>query len=341
MKKQNIITILIILLLLAAITSFVVITKKIPMNDLSVDGNTGGNLYNQGLFCEDDGTVYFSNPYDEGSMYSMNPDETKFKKLLSNNIKYINAGGNYLYYYQSSDNASANLGFAGRMVGVYRCKKNGTRVTCLKKDPSAVIHLVGNYIYYQHYTDVNHEGMTLYKTKIDRSSEEKLSDYIIDPSSAQNGNLYFYGSTGDYNLYQMSTPDDTISTLYTGKIYNPIADGDYVYFMNVSDNYKLYSYAINDGAVKKLTDDRVDTYNVTPDYIYYQKNGETDCALKRMRKDGSESEIIISGNYSELNATSQYLYFKEFDTDLPIYQTPVSGAVSVEEFVAAKEAVKK
>ena len=35
-----------------------------------MNGSTAGNLYNGGLFCEYDGTVYFSNPSDGGKLYS-------------------------------------------------------------------------------------------------------------------------------------------------------------------------------------------------------------------------------------------------------------------------------
>ena len=43
-------------------------------NDGYVNGNTAGNLYNEGYFCEKDGIVYFANPADNYCLYSMNPD---------------------------------------------------------------------------------------------------------------------------------------------------------------------------------------------------------------------------------------------------------------------------
>ena len=46
-------------------------------------GNTAGNIYNGGLFCERDGKIYFSNDNDDGSLYVMNAnaDLTSVKKL--------------------------------------------------------------------------------------------------------------------------------------------------------------------------------------------------------------------------------------------------------------------
>ena len=39
--------------------------NRIRYNDGYVNGNTAGNLYNEGYFCEKDGIVYFANPADK------------------------------------------------------------------------------------------------------------------------------------------------------------------------------------------------------------------------------------------------------------------------------------
>ena len=65
-------------------------------------------------------------------------------------------------------------------------------------------------------------------------------------------------------------------------------------------------------------------YNVTGDYIYYQKNGEG-AGIYRCLTDGSNEELLISGNYTALHTTSQYLYFYEYGNDSACYQMPLSG----------------
>ena len=82
MKTKRIIIILVIVALIAGlIVSYNIFFNKTSKNDSSFVGNTGGNLNNSGLFCQHNDKVYFANPYDSGSLYSMTPDENNIKKV--------------------------------------------------------------------------------------------------------------------------------------------------------------------------------------------------------------------------------------------------------------------
>ena len=99
----------IIILLLGASAIISSLAGKVPPNDISVTGNTAGNLNNGGLYAESNGKVYFSNAYDNGCLYSMNSDETEFEKLSTNQVNSINVGGNFLYYYMDSSGGGTGL----------------------------------------------------------------------------------------------------------------------------------------------------------------------------------------------------------------------------------------
>lgn len=311
-------------------------TDSVPENPPDTTGNTAGNLLNNGLFCEDEGVVYFSNPYDNSYLYSMNPDETNIKRLTNTSVNYINAAGNYLYYYQN-DKSNSKPSWGGKgTVGIYRSHKNGKRTTCLKRTVSGVVTLTGNLLYFQNYN--NTEGMTLYKSDLKGAQKSQAVNAIIDPSCVQDGFIYYAGIEGDHDLHRINTADDSVSTVVLGGFWMPIVTGDTVYYMNVSDNYSLYRRSLTSGTEEKLTEDRVDTYNITPDYIFYQKNSSDSPALMRMRLDGSEPVEIMKGNYTDLNVTSHYVYFHEFGNDAPIYRVPVDGALNAGRFDAALEA---
>lgn len=113
MKKEWKILIGTGVLLIAAIIFYAIslLNDRIPSNQISVTGNTGGNLNNDGLFAEADGKVYFSNAYDQGCLYSMNADETGLRKLVNSRASFINVGGEYLYYYMDSSDGGDGMGY--------------------------------------------------------------------------------------------------------------------------------------------------------------------------------------------------------------------------------------
>ena len=326
--------ILLILILSAVISS---LSQKGPQNDISVTGNTAGNLNNHGLYAESNGKVYFSNAYDNNCLYSMNSDETELKKLTTSPVNSINVGGNFLYYYMDSSGGGRGLGYVVRTYGVYRSKLDGTQSKCLDHNASVTMQLSGDYIYYQRYN--NKEFTKFYKVKTDKSDCEQVSDMIINPASCYNGVIYFNGTEKDHYLYALDTRTNTISTLYTGNLWYPTYAGGYIYFMDVSSNYRLCRYFLSGNTVEVLTNDRVDTFNVGQNYIYYQRNSATDPALMRMGLDGSNPEVVALGNYENINLTSTYAYFNAFGSDVPVYHTPVNGPVNVSNFTVAMEAV--
>ena len=326
----------IILVILAALIVFSSLSEKIPANDISITGNTGGNLNNGGLYAESNGKVYFSNAYDNGCLYSMNADETDLVKLSSTPASSINVGGNFLYYYMDSSKSGTGLGYTVRTYGIYRSKLNGSSSKCLDRHAAVTMQLVGDYLYYQRYT--NQDFTKLYKIKTDKTDNILVSDSIINPAACNNGIIYFNGTEQNHYLYALDTRTDTISTVYEGNLWYPVYYAGYIYYMDVSSNYRLCRYSLYENIVEILTNDRVDAFNVGDSYIYYQRNSTTEPALMRMRLDGSDPEIVASGNYTNINLTSTYAYFNAFGQDTPVYHTPVNGPVYVTTFNAAMDA---
>lgn len=339
-KKRNIIILTALALIIVTAFTVVLLQQRVKLNDGFVTGNTAGNLNNNGLFCESEGVVYFSNPYDSGCLYSMTPDETNMKKLTSSTVSSINADGNYLYYYLDSSQKGSGLGYVQRTYGIYRSKLNGKDSECLKRGNAITIQLCGNYLYYQNFDNSNKNGTELFKIKIDKSEDIRVAPYNVNPASCVNGIIYYNGTQDNHYLYSLNTSNDSVSVVWDGDVWNPVYDNGYFYFMNVADNYSLCRYLPNENVVEKLTDDRIDFFNVCGSYIYYQKSSETEPALKRMYTDGSGVEIVAEGIFKNLNATSKYLYFSSYSSHVPMYRTPVNGAVDVTTFDAAADAFK-
>ena len=342
MKKNDksiIIAIIAFVVFIALIVVFSFFTDKVKKVPDGTVGNTPGNANNHGLFCEYNGVVYFSNPYDNGNLYSMSPDESKMKKLLSANVANINAGGDYLFYYQKEANGAAGLGYVRSINGLYRASLKGRDTTCLAQEIIFNAQLIGNNIYYQ---TSDSKGAAFYKISIDEKEKVLLTSTTTNFACAMtDGTVFYNGYESNHYLYRYNTKSDSSYVVWEGNVWNPIYESGYVYYMDVSSDYRLCRYSLVDDYVEILTHDTVDCYNIAGGYIYYQKNSSTAPALKRMTLDGQNVEIIAEGNYTNINATSRYVYFTPFGSDVPMYRTPVSGPVNVNTFDAAKEAAIK
>jgi len=310
---------------------------RLPENPTGTVGNTAGNLYNGGYFCEDaEGRVFFSNSYDNGSLYVMNADETDIQKLSSNKVKSINTGGDYLYYYMSDSSASTGLGFVRRVIGVYRSDKDGKDLETLSRDPAGTLLLMDNHLYVQSILDSG--GVHLLKLSTDGDEETILSTDKIYPACAYNGRIYYNDNTNSLFLCQLDPNTGATSVVVKYNMWNPIRQGDYVYFMDIRENYRLCRYSLSEDKIEVLSSDRIDTFNMTDKYIYYQKSSETQPGLVRISLDGSEEVMIAEGVYNNINTTSQYVYFQEFGNTTATFQVAHDSS-EVTEFLAASEAV--
>lgn len=312
---------------------FIVMTLfsgRTKMNEDNTIGNTAGNLNNKGLFCEQNDTVYFANPYDNNVLYSMTPDESDYKRLGNVAVQSINADKNRIYYSQAHTTNGSGLGYIRNFTGLYCCDLKGKKTKCFTQDAVGIVSLSGNYLYYQCYT--NKTGTNLEKIKIDKQDKQILLEQMVSPASVSGGLLYFNAMKNDHYLYTLDTATDTISPLWEHNLYNPVFQDGYIYFMDMESNYELHRYELSTGVEEVLSTDRLDYFNVYGNVIYYQKSSTTNPALKRISIDGTNEEIVMEGVFEQVNITSQYAYFNEFNKPTPLYHQSTFGSIQVSVF---------
>lgn len=345
-EKKNLITIIIIIVAflgIAILGSFLMdLAGKIPDNDPALSGTTAGNQYHGGLFCEKDGIIYFSNLYDSGSLYSMQPGQSNLTKLAGGEIYYINAGGDYIYYYSQSSGGEAGLGYLLGSRGIYRCSRKGQNVTSIAKVTSDGLLLLGNFLYYTEFAEGNGNSgnalVTLHTVTTNGENDTMIADGHPQLGTIYNGLLYYSSMESNYTLCSYDPSSQFLGVALEQSMYQPIIQNGIVYYMDVHDNYSLKAYALYDGSVQTIVSERVDSFNVLDNIIYYQNCDPDNYALKRIHTDGTGEEIVRTGVFHNINMTSEYVYFTSFQNDLPIYQTPTFGAVEVTTFDAALEA---
>ncbi len=336
--KKNLKAVLITLLIFSVLAALGIFSmqkdkvKEIPRGSV---GNTAGNLNNKGLFCEYNGTVYFSNAYDSGALYSMKSDGTNIKKLNNAETNHICAAGDYLFYFQNAPSGSSGLGYVRTSHGLYRSLLNGKKAFCLSRDYVYDMQLVDNYIFYVTSSTKTPE---FYKVKIDKSESLLIDKTATNPSCVVNGQIYYNNTGANHYLYALDPNTGSSSVIWDGNLWYPVYDNGFIYYLDVSNNYKLCRYSLTTNTVEILTQDRVDCFNVGYGYVYYQKNSATDPALMKMNTDGTFLEEVAKGNYTSINMTSKYVYCNLFGTTVPMYRTS-TGSTGLSTFDAAAQVV--
>lgn len=280
-------------------------------------GNTAGNIYNGGLFCEQEGIIYFSNDADDGSLYAMSSDCTKFRKVHSDKAVYINADEHYIYYLRANntrENSKASI-LMFNNSGVYRIKQNGSNLKAISNKPAAYLTLKGNNLYFQKY-DVE-EGLHLYRNGIDASSERLLLKDAVVPAAILDGKLYYTGYSKDQNIHYMDLSGYNTKTYLEGNFAYPIFRDDYIYYMDISNNYKIYRMNHDGTEVTALVDERCSTYNITNSgkYLYYQVDNNANNRIARLNLETMEHETIQEGNFKQIHVTEFFVFFKDFKGD--------------------------
>lgn len=334
---KNVKAIIILIIIAAVITGIVIffnIRNKFEYNEDGVMGNTTGNLYNEGLFCEYGEDVYFANPKDNGALYKMNKEGTEFEKLYDDNTSYICIYNDQIYYKKFNSGQNKDKLFSRVLYGMQRLNCGNGNASMLHNGKLDCMVLCGNYVYYRYYDDET--LFSLRKVKIDGKEDVLISDEDYQPVAADNGKLYFTDVTNTHNLMVLDTSDDSIRTIVEGNFYMPDVYNGYVYYIDLDNNRKLTRMSMTTRETQVLTDDSVINYNLGGKYgvIYYQaENGSDDHKLVRIATNGMSYNTIAKGDYCNIGITEKYTYFYQVVGDEKIlYRTPTTGVVDVTEF---------
>lgn len=332
-KKLPVIIGIAVVVLVIALAIFLHVRKNtFKFNTSPVVGNTAGNLYNKGYFCEQGGKVYFVNAYDRNTLYVMNPDETNIEPVLDVTMELLNVDENHVYYFQTSTSGASGLGHMRSRAGIARCNLDGTHGDLFTSDTAFCMLVVNNELYYL-VSDAT--GPHFYRQPIDGSDATLISNELIYPACAIGNTIYYNGRTYDHELYAFNTDMGYGESIWAGNLWNPIVVDGYAYYMDVPNNYRLCRYSLSEGVIEVLTDDRIDMFNMGNGKIFYQKSSPSSPALIRMNYDGTDKEIIAEGVYSDINMTSQYVYYHPFGSDAPMYHQSILGPVNPHPFEAA------
>ena len=317
-KKKSykpIIAIIVIILIVGSLVLYSYLTNRVVPSAPGTVGNTAGNLYNGGLFCEKDGRIYFSNPNDDNTLYSMSSSLGDFKKLYDDYCRYINADENYVYYTRMNnkkENPTQSV-FIFYSTGVFRITKSGKNLKMISSDPSGGLLLYDNKLYYQIYKN---NALSLFRSGIDGSDEKKIISDDTPVVSAYDGYIYYSGKLSDQNIHMIS-PSGIDSVAFETKAYLPIATEEGIFYVSTSDRYKIYLSDFEGKNAKCLVEKPVSWYNITSDgrFLFYQCDEKDESAIYCLDRTNGTTDKIADGNYKWINIAGGYCFFYDFFTD--------------------------
>lgn len=333
-KKQSekkfviIILVIVVIILLFIVIQFI---DFFPGNSEIATGNTAGNLYNGGYFCEYNGKVYFSYPADEYRIYIMSGDGSVQKTNLKD-ASSINITNDYLYYAKNSARDGERKFLEGLPFGIHRYSLKFKSSKALSSVLAPYLCLSGNYLYLQEYTDT---GYYFAKVSVnDKADYTRISDVAYPISCAENGYLYYAEIQEDHNIYKYDTRNGNTELFYEGNCFQPIYAYGYLYFIDLNDNYALKRVDMETNDITVITSDRCINYNVYNDVIYYEiENPETNrYGLFRNNMYGTNEEQITDSPCNNINITADYTYFQYYKDKQNFYRTSTTGPISVELF---------
>lgn len=323
MKKHNhshttrnrIIAGIVVLAIIGGVCLLHLQTRVHPYSDETITGNTSANLLNGGLFTKSGDTIFFANPYDQNTLYSMDTELGNVKKLYDDCASYINAAGKYIFYTRRNDQKGTenNAFLSFSTTGLYRIQTNGHSIGQLYRNPTQTVNLLGNNLYYQHYDD--QEGLQLFRVGIDGKKDTLLLDEGASPTAIVDNVIYYTGMDSDHNIHTLSIDGGNPQVLCEGNFTGLSYAGGYLYCMDMENDYTLCRLNTDGTELTHLTQERIATYNVSGDgsTVYYQIDNGTDNGLYALEPDSGTQIELLAGNFNYLHIIDNYLFFEDFD----------------------------
>lgn len=329
--QAKIVLVVVVILVITLILSIFSFIDWTPTNDITAVGNTAGNLYNGGYFCEYEGDVYFSLPADNHSVYKMSMDGSA-KKLNIKDAYSLNIYNGHLFYSRNGAKDGARSFLDGIPYGIYRYSLKTGSSKSLSSSLSPYICLAGNTIFFQEYT---HTSLYFSKVNIkDRNKNERISTAGYPIACAEDGYLYYTELGDNHNVIRYNVRTDQAELFYEGNCHQSIYTKGILYFIDLADGYALKKYNTSTGELTTIVNDRCVNYNVRDSVVFYEiENPDSGrYGLYRNNTDGTGEELITETPCKHINMTSEYTYFQYYNDDENFYRTSTQGPVNVQLF---------
>ncbi len=332
-KKSRSATVIVtvLALLVAAAILYSVISEMTWKSGPKIVGNTAGNLYNYGMFCDDGERIYFSNYLDQGLLYSMSKDLDDFKFVTNDVARYINHDDHYIYYSRMNNlkDKAARSVFIFYSNGVFRISKNGKHQKMLWNEPIGSLLYYDSHVFYQYYKEG--EKLSIHMADIDGENIVKLDSDESVAVSVYDSQVYYAGVSRDRSLYSISPSFVMTSKVLDGTFYNPIVADGRVFYIDVGDKYKIKSCKLDGSDTETIVDSACSAFNLSENgrLLFYQVDNNTDKnGLYMLDRASGADTVIRSGNFKWINLAGDYCFFYD-SNESSVFCYKIGGQVTL------------
>ncbi|WP_050607466.1 leucine-rich repeat domain-containing protein [Clostridium niameyense] len=253
-------------------------------------GNSLGNIINGALTAKDDNYIYYINKEYDNKIYKNKINGAEDSLLSTDNAKYLNCYGNYIYYISSGN--------------ICRIKKDGGSVEKILNCDASNMIIYNNWIYF---FDKSKPG--IYKIKTDKTGYEAIisgGQWRIDSEFVLSGDNIYYGNYSDGNcIYKIKIDGSGKVKLNNIESKHMIIVGKWIYYVSNGNIYKMKT----DGSLNTLLyKGNVVTLNVDDSYVYYT-DGNKDNFLYRIDINGDNNTLILKKSVTFLNILGNNIYY--------------------------------
>lgn len=319
--SKRIRNVLIFIIILSVIVSLAILSKinsRLTVNPPEYAGNTGGNLYNRGLFTEDNTYIYFANPADNFHLYRMDKDLENITLLHKDSVEFLNVDSEGSVYYSRINyrmNTMGSSAFDMLSTGIYRYNPKKSKLTRLYRNLCGAVLLAGNNLFFQVHGSDGSYDLYAVATDKDRAKEVLITNDFILPLSYRDGLMYYSGVGSDHALYTYAPSTGATAKFAEIDCYLPVATADGVYFLSQKHDYSLFYLPNNSDTAELITEERLSTYNISTDgtRLFYQVDGGNNNRLCSYDLSAKKEATIVEGDFRNLNTVADYLFFTNFD----------------------------
>lgn len=161
----------------------------------------------------------------------------------------------------------------------------------------------------------------------EQSSENSTTKETEQQISDSSKEINAQGNEPTLNSYLSidDIPGNTMGNLANGGVIT--FDNQWEYFRYYEDN-SMYKMSHDGSTIQKISDEGGNWLNIVGDWIYYIKRIDMQPyydGIFRVKKDGSQKEIVLEGSYRSLIAINNKLYYVNRLDNRKIYRVNLDG----------------